>query len=203
MNYRIEISAGLVVLSILLLILPGGGRYRFSTSPSDLVAIPLEEQNFYPVDKVAGALVNDDSTIVLVDVRTPEEYNTATIPGAINIPLEIFCGSDMHSHLSAEGITCILFSNDERDAMAALLTARGMGYNGTVVMEGGMNEWYRTIIESEFSPGNLTPAQNALYGTRLRARTLFTEINSLPEPMKRDYMESKRRAARELDGGCE
>ena len=203
MKYRNQISAGLVILSSLLLLLPGTGRYRLILQPAKLIDTSSNSDNYISTDRVARALVQEDSTFVLVDVRSNEEYNAFTIPGAINLPYESFFSSDPGSLLFEDDISYIFFSNDERSAMAAFLMAQGLGYSGVKVMEGGLNEWYRTIMLSAFTGKNLTPRENAIYETRLRARRLFNEINSLPDSLKIAYMESKRRAARELDGGCE
>ena len=70
-------------------------------------------------------------------------------------------------------------------------------------MKGGLNEWFDKVMYSKFSGDIISPRENALFETRLRARRFFTEINSLPDSLKLKYAESRKQAERELDGGCE
>ena len=70
-------------------------------------------------------------------------------------------------------------------------------------MEGGVSEWFKTIIEAKFSGDRITARENSLFETRKRAGDMFTELNSLPDSMKTRFLESKRFSAKKLDGGCE
>jgi hypothetical protein len=78
-----------------------------------------------------------------------------------------------------------------------------MNYNNTYVMTGGLNEWFSTVMNSNFSGDRISARENALYETRTRARQMFIEVNSLPDSLKMKFLESKHIAARKLDGGCE
>jgi hypothetical protein len=70
-------------------------------------------------------------------------------------------------------------------------------------MKGGLNEWYRVVMNSEFSGDKITARENAIFETRTRARRLFTEMNSMPDSLKAKYRESKEIERKKLDGGCE
>jgi hypothetical protein len=70
-------------------------------------------------------------------------------------------------------------------------------------MEGGMNQWYRVIMESEFTCGRITAAENAVYEVRHNARKFFTQMNSLPDSLKTAFLEVKMKEEAELVGGCE
>ncbi len=97
----------------------------------------------------------------------------------------------------------ILYSNGDFDSNFALVIARGLKYNNTYVMKGGLNEWFRTVMNSSFSGERITARENSLFETRTRARNMFTEINNLPDSLKQKYFESLHIAAKKLDGGCE
>ena len=85
-------------------------------------------------------LVESDPDTLLVDVRTPAEYETSHIPGAVNLPLQ-----QVDAHLErivtdAGGRLVLVCQsgNRARQCQGKLSTA---GLRDTVVMNGGMNAW--------------------------------------------------------------
>ena len=70
-------------------------------------------------------------------------------------------------------------------------------------MKGGLNEWFTTVMNSNFTGDRISARENALFETRTNARKLFTEINSLPDSLKMKFIEAKHIAVKKLDGGCE
>ena len=70
-------------------------------------------------------------------------------------------------------------------------------------MKGGLNEWFNSVMNSNFTGERISARENALFETRRRARKMFTEINSLPDSLKLKFIEAKHIASKKLDGGCE
>jgi hypothetical protein len=97
----------------------------------------------------------------------------------------------------------IFYSNGDYDANYALTIARGLNLKNTFVMKGGLNEWFKTIMNSSFTGDRITARENALFETRTRAKTLFVELNSMPDSLKLKFIQSKQLAKKKLDGGCE
>ena len=83
-----------------------------------------------------------------------------------------------------------------------MVLAKGLGYENCFVMQGGMNEWFAKVMNSTFRGNSITPRENAIFENRKKARQFFTEINSLPDSLKQEYVEAKQQAERKLDGGC-
>ncbi len=69
-------------------------------------------------------------------------------------------------------------------------------------MKGGLNEWFRIVMLSQYSGEKITPAENARFENRLNARKAFTQINSLPDSLKTKFFNAKRLNQSKLDGGC-
>jgi rhodanese-related sulfurtransferase len=88
----------------------------------------------------ARALVAANPDVLLVDVRTPGEYETAHIAGSINLPLD-----QVDTHLQrivsdAGGrLVLICQSGNRAGQCQAKLTAAGL--DDTTVLAGGMNAW--------------------------------------------------------------
>lgn len=89
---------------------------------------------------IAPAAVRELADPLLLDVRSPGEFRTVSIPGAVLHPLDRLDAAAVRE-LRGEGRPCVLICQGGTRAgkAAAQLAAAGMG--DTRVMEGGMNAW--------------------------------------------------------------
>lgn len=202
MNARQNLSAVIVLLGIIMAFLPLSGKYSLHERPEKVLSQILDENTFFTADQVARFVVTEDSTIQLIDLRTTEEFNGFSIPGAVNIPYSELLSKDLESYLN-RNIRNIFLSNGDYRANYALVLARGMGYTNSYVMKGGLNEWFSLVMNSRFSGETITARENALFETRMKARKMFTELNSMPDSLKARYRASKEIERKKLDGGCE
>jgi len=203
MDIRKQFSALLLLLSLLLALLPLSANRSFTVKPEKLLSDVLDKNISMTVDQVAGFIVSEDSTIQLIDLRPSDEFRKQSIPGAVNIPYNEFIKKDPEIYLNNKNIRNIFYSNGDIEPGYALVFARGLGYDNCYVMEGGVSEWKRTIIETKFTGDRITARENALFEIRKRAAEMFTELNSLPDSLKIKFLESKKFSAKKLDGGCE
>jgi sulfur-carrier protein adenylyltransferase/sulfurtransferase len=203
MDIRKKVSLLLILLSIILALLPLTANRSFSEEPSRLLAEVLGEDVSVTVDEVAEFIVMEDPTVILIDLRPAAEYSKAAIPGALNVPWSGFIESDPDTWLSNRGIKVIFYSTGNLEADYALVYSRGMGYDNCFIMEGGIKEWIRTVIETKFSGERITARENALFETRRRAGEMYTEYSNLPDSLKAKFLESRKFSAKKLDGGCE
>lgn len=203
MNIREKFSAGLLCMGLILAILPLSGNRSFIIRPKVLLPEVLDEKSYFTVDQVALFIVSEDSTIQIIDLRSPEEFRRMNIPGSINSPYTDIFKSDPGSLFSNEKIRSILYSNGDFDSNSALVIAMGLNYKNVFVMRGGMNEWFNTVMNSNFIGEKISARENAIFETRTKARNMFNDLNSLPDSLKMKFIEGKRSAAKKLDGGCE
>ena len=203
MNTLKALSVSFIFLALVLVILPGSGYYSFTEEPEELVHSLSGPDAYITVDQVARFVINEDSTVQLIDLRDSLEFMTLNIPGAMNIPLDRFFIMKPETFLFNKDLKYIFYSNGDLKSSYALTLARGLGYSNCYAMRGGLNNWFETIMNSSFTGDIISPRENAKYENRLRARRFFTEINSLPDSLRLQYAESRRQAEKELDGGCE
>lgn len=203
MNTREKYSAGLVCLGFILALLPLSGNRSFTLKPQKLLTEVLDENTYFTVDQVARFVVSEDSTVQIIDLRPPEEFRSMNIPGSVNIPYSELLNNDPGNFLNNGNIRNIFYSNGELDSNSALVIAKGLNYKNIFVMKGGLNEWFNSIMNSSFLGDRISARENALFETRTRARKMFNELNSLPDSLKRKFVEAKKIAAKKLDGGCE
>lgn len=203
MNIREKFSVVLICLGFTLALLPLSGSRSFIVKPKRLLAETLDQKSYFTVDQVARFIVTEDSSVRIIDLRSPEEFTSFNIPGSINVPYKEFLNNDPAGFINNENIKNIFYSNGDYDSNYALVLAQGMNYKNVFVMKGGLNEWFNIVMNSNFTGNKISARENALFETRLRAKNMFTEINSLPDSLKIKFFDSKHIAAKKLDGGCE
>jgi rhodanese-related sulfurtransferase len=203
MNAREKLSAILLSMGLILALMPLSSNRSFNTRPDKVLEEALDMNTYLTADQVARLIISEDKTIQLIDLRSNEEFNRFNIPGAINIPYNEFLDKDPESILHNKESKYIFYSNGDLFSNYALVLARGLRYNNTYVMKGGLNEWFGSVMNSSFTGDKISARENALFETRVRARKMFTEINSLPDSLKQKYIEAKDIDAKKLDGGCE
>ena len=199
---RKQLSIVLILVSFTLLILPGTGGYSFKADPEELLQQTMNPDIFVSVDRVATLMNNEDEHLQLIDLRSVQEYKQFNIPGSINVPFERFFELHPETWLYNPDALYVFYSNDDLNASYAMVLAKGLGYENCFVMQGGMNEWFAKVMNSTFRGNSITPRENAIFENRKKARQFFTEINSLPDSLKQEYVEAKQQAERKLDGGC-
>ena len=202
MNTREKFSVVLLSVGLILALLPLSGSSSFSVKPKKLLTEVLDENTYFTVDQVARFIVSEDSSVQIIDLRTPEEFRTMNIPGSINIPYTKFLDNDPSTSLNNAKVRNIFYSNGDFDSNYALAIARGLNIKNTFVMKGGLNEWFNTIMNSNFKGERISARENALFETRTRAKKMFSEMNSLPDSLKMKLIRSNHFAAKKLDGGC-
>lgn len=203
MNPREKLSAVLICLGLILALLPLTSNRSFNTSPTKVLEEVLDPELTLTADQVARLVASEDNNIQLIDLRSREEFRAFNIPGSVNVPYNEFLDSDPHRILKNGKSKNILYSNGDLYSNYAVTIARGLRYNNTYALKGGLNEWFTTVMNSSFSGERISARENAIYEARFRSRKMFTEINSLPDSLKQKFIDSKRLAAKKLDGGCE
>jgi len=203
MSTRVKFSVGLLSLGFILALLPLSGSRSFTVNPKKLLSEVLDNGTYFTVDQVAKFIVSEDSSVQIIDLRTPEEFRTLNIPGSINVPYSKLLDNDSGSFLNNGKARNIFYSNGDFDSNYAIAIERGLNFNNTYVMKGGLNEWFNTVMNSNFTGERISARENALFETRTRARKMFNEMNSMPDSLKMKFIRSKHIAAKKLDGGCE
>ena len=203
MNTRVRFSVGLLGLGLILALLPLSGSRSFTVKPEKLLSEVLDNSIYFTVDQVAKFIVSEDSSVQIIDLRTPGEFRTVNIPGSINVPYSKLLDNDPGSFLNNGKAINIFYSNGDFDSNYAIAIARGLNFDNTYVMKGGLNEWFNTVMNSNFTGERISARENALFETRTRAKRIFNEMNSMPDSVKMKFIRSKHIAAKKLDGGCE
>ncbi|NVJ91856.1 MAG: rhodanese-like domain-containing protein [Methylocystaceae bacterium] len=90
--------------------------------------------------KVVYDVMQDDEGIVMIDVRTPEEFNSFHAPDSINVePYKL--GEDIEEKRPyMNNKVYVICLSSQRAAMAAR-TLKNLGFKNVSVVKGGLNLW--------------------------------------------------------------
>lgn len=85
-------------------------------------------------------LLEEDPDLLLLDVRTPAEYESAHIPGAVNVPLSLIEKNPAEFSADITGDTVIICRSGAC-AQRAQQLLEGVGVTGLSILAGGMEAW--------------------------------------------------------------
>jgi sulfur-carrier protein adenylyltransferase/sulfurtransferase len=172
------ITGVLFLLGLLLLLLPHRENKK-ELSPEELLLSISTEDRFYSPEDVARLIISGDPSIQLIDVRSPEEFASYSLRGAINIPLENLLDKDeegdylWEGYLNQEVKTNIFYSNGTVYASQAWMIARRLDYRNNYVMQGGLNAFFENIFQPVKPLESAPQSEHNLYSFRKGASMFF------------------------------
>lgn len=187
----------------------------WTPGPEQLLMELTDEERFVSVDKVADWIISEDPTLLLVDVRPHEAYDRFSLPGAVNIPAADFMDESKRSQLDCETRSVVLFANGTVLAEELYLLGRRLGCRNIYIMQGGLNDWARKILDPQ-EPGPSASADAfETYQFRVAARQYFMgesrpleaepyvqPVVKKAEPKKEIVPQKKKRPAPVEEEGC-
>ncbi len=199
----IALSIVFIVIALGLVLLPDIKRDK-QLEPEALLKEIIDPSRYINPDRVADRLINEDPTIFLVDVRTSEEFNSYTLPGAVNIPIQIISEPDNEDFLNTDNKDVVIFSNDDLYADQAWIICTRMGYRNLFVMKGGLNQWFHDIILPVPPSEPASREEHDLYTFRKAAGLYFTGGDIIPQNAenKEKINLKKREKKTTTEGGC-
>ena len=98
-----------------------------------------QKLNNLSILEFAGALENSGN-MVLLDVRTPEEFQQGHLPGAINIS---YLANDLWDRLDVldRNVAYYVYCRTERRSMRVCMLMQNGGFGEVYNMEGGLRAW--------------------------------------------------------------
>jgi sulfur-carrier protein adenylyltransferase/sulfurtransferase len=169
MNARTILSISIVGLGLIIAAVPQNTTHPYKLTAGQLLEEVTGRQQFFSPDELAEKLVAKDPSIQLIDVRSQDEFEKYSLPGAVNIPLSDLLNEQYIDLLNQDVKMNILYSNGSIEANQAWMITRQLGYENNYVLEGGLNYWVETIMNPE-KPASTAPSEEiARYDFRAAA----------------------------------
>lgn len=103
-------------------------------------AAPAKESGYRQMDmEEAVAMMEEESDYIILDVRTPEEFDDKHIPGAVNVPNETIDAEEIPELPDKEQLVFVYCRSGNRSKQASAKLA-ALGYTN-IVEFGGINDW--------------------------------------------------------------
>ena len=197
----------MVIFGGLLALSPAGLRKSIRFSPEELASAIISRSDHVTAEDLAHWLIDKRPDILVVDIRTDEEYQTYHIPGAVNIPLARLFEKQSLEQLDQDYII-ILYSNGGTHAAQAWVMLRQLGIESYVLL-GGLNYWIQAILNPS-PPEDIVADQEILqYEFRKSASKYFTgggmsvkEDKTQKAEKKRPVRKFKFKKKKKADEGC-
>ena len=171
---------------------------------SDLLLEISDPAKYQSTHFVAKRLIERHPGLFLIDVRTAEQFAEYNIPGSFNIPLEEIMAPEWADYINQDDMDVVFYSNADVYADQAWMLYTQQGVQNLYVMKGGVNEWFKTIIQPSPPPETSPTEAFDLYAFERAACIYFggasAGIASAPPPKKVVTVRKKEKKAAE--GGC-
>ncbi len=146
--------------------------------PQALLLEAISSERYITVDELSSAIIGEDPSYELVDIRSTEDFEKYSLPKAINLPFDTIMDEKNEAFFDTDDYKIILFSNGTVMADQIWSLLRRKGYKNIMVLKGGLNEFYQTILNPQ-KPVDTDPKDAfALYDFRKAAGPYF----GLPNP---------------------
>ena len=198
----------LLIGSIISIFLPDVKPLKHIIGPKQLLYEINKQGRYITTDEVAKMIMEKDPVLLLIDVRSPEEYKKYTLDGAMNIPADKIMEGDNKDYFNSDVYNVVLFSNGSSLADQTWLRLRSYDYKGGKVLKGGLNEWYRTILNPQKPADDILTAKlEKQYLFRKGAQIYFTgatpvagKVSKKSKPVvSKPIVKHKKK---EVTGGC-
>jgi len=169
-----------IYLTILMLVLAFGTLFLTRNNepaqiePEQLLQEIIQPTRYVTTDQVAKMIIKGDPSLMLIDVRSQDDFQYFTLPGSINIPIDSLLTNDNLAYLGVPGTKVVFVSDDGIKADQMWVLTKRLGFNSTYVMKGGINHWMETIIDPQ-EPAEEEPfTAFETYSFRKGAQMYFT-----------------------------
>ena len=180
---------------------------RVAINPEELLKNALNSERYISTDDLADRIINQDPSLVLIDVRDSMSFKRYSLTEAMNIPLKEILNEESKIYLNQNRFDVVLFSNDNLYADQAWMLCNRLGYKNLHVLEGGINTWFHTIINPPKPTEEMPDEAFKLYDVRKGASMYFgvEYPKKLIQPKKllpKKVITVKKKKKMPIEGGC-
>lgn len=149
-------------------------------------------------DEFAFRIIDEDKKMMIIDLRTKEQFGLMSFPNSVNLSHEKLFGKDAAKIFSKKNTDYVFIADNEESELMAAFIAAELGHENVFVLSGGLDGFNRNIINFQPADKILTRQEKDTYRFREKAKILIPEIiKANKEKAAPENKESKR-----VLGGC-
>jgi rhodanese-related sulfurtransferase len=169
MKSRTWLAIFIIPMGLIIAAVPQNKTKPYKLTAEELLSEANTRTQYITPDVVADMLIKKDPSLRLIDVRSQDEFEKFSLPGAINIPAADLL-SDQYSDILNQDIRMnIFYSNGTVAANEVWMITRQLGYTNNFVLEGGLNFWFDNILNPQRPPSSSSDEEFAKYDFRKSA----------------------------------
>jgi len=186
-----------IVLGMVLVALPNRKDHLIGTvsSPAYLAQNPV---SMMEPDELAFRILDKEPNILIVDIRSAEDFKNLRLPGSNNIQTAGFFAKEQVPLFSQRHVKKVIVGATESDEQAACLLLHELGYENTAILKGAFPQIKATILDkAEYAPtGSRWDAD-----VREFRATAHLEINKMILA-EQNVVPKAPKAGKKIAGGC-
>jgi len=159
----------LIPMGLIIAAVPQNKTRQFRLTAEELLSEVNSRSQYLDAETVADMIIRKDPSFRLIDVRSQEDFEKFSLPGAINIPLSDLL-SEQYTEVLNQGLKMnILYSTGTLAANEAWMITRQLGYENNFVLQGGLNYWFEAILNPQKPSSTSSDEELAKYNFRRSA----------------------------------
>jgi len=149
MKPRTILAMFIIPMGLIIAAVPQNKTKPFKLTAEQLLAEVNTRTQYITPDAVADMIIQKDPTLRLIDVRSQDEFEKFSLPGAVNIPVTDLLSEEYSDILNQDVKMNVFFSNGSLVANEAWMITRQLGFVNNYVLEGGLNYWFDAFMNPE------------------------------------------------------
>ena len=129
------------------LVMAACGRAGDKVSFHDVAQAAARQSDRVSVEELAEWLIEERRDFVLIDVRSPGDFEKGQIGDARNVPIAELMSTEMLESLPGDR-KIVLYSNGSENGAKAEVMLRLAGYDA-LLLAGGYNAWHQRILNPD------------------------------------------------------
>jgi rhodanese-related sulfurtransferase len=169
MKPRTLLALFIIPMGLIIAAVPQNKTKPYKLTAAQLLSEANARTQYVTPEVIADMIVKKDPSLRLIDVRSQEEFEKYSLPGAINIPAPDLL-SDKYSDILNQDVKMnVFYSNGSLVANEAWMVTRQLGYSNNFVLEGGLNYWFDAILNPQKPSATSPDEEFAKYDFRKSA----------------------------------
>jgi len=169
MKPRQLLALFIIPMGLIIAAVPQNKTKPYKLTADELLSEVNTRTQYVAPDAVADMIIKKDPTLRLIDVRSQDEFEKFSLPGAINIPVTDLLSEAYTDVLNQDIKMNIFYSNGTLTANEAWMITRQLGYKNNFVLEGGLNYWFDAILNPQKPATTSSDEEFAKYDFRKSA----------------------------------
>jgi sulfur-carrier protein adenylyltransferase/sulfurtransferase len=174
----------IVPLGLIIAAVPQNTTRPYKLTSAQMLEEVTTRTQFISPETLADMIVKKDPTLQLIDVRSQDEFEKFSLPGAINIPVAELLSEKYIEIINQDAKMNVFYSNSTVTANEAWMLTRQLGYSNNYVLEGGLNYWFDAILNPQKPASTSADEEFAKYDFRMGASQALGGGASMAKPVE-------------------